>query len=114
MRVLVCGGREYYDQGRVYQILDMIHREVGISEIIHGAATGADSLAGQWAILNNIKETKHPAEWKRYGKPAGPIRNRKMLRAEVPDMVVAFPGGDGTRDMINLSRSKKFKVLEVK
>ena len=49
MRVLVCGGRSYNDYSIVAQILDDFHRKDNITLIIHGACTGADTMAEQWA-----------------------------------------------------------------
>lgn len=97
MKVLVCGGRDFSDKDKLFSSLDEVE---GITEIIHGNASGADKLAGQWAKLRGKSCTYYPADWKRYGKMAGPIRNARMLHLERPKMVVAFPGGAGTRDMI--------------
>lgn len=102
MKVLVCGGRLYQNYERVAEEL----RDLGhISELIHGAANGADSCGARFARENQIPERAFPADWERYGKAAGPIRNKEMLRAGAPDFVLAFPGGEGTKDMI--SRVKK-------
>ena len=113
MRVLVCGGRDFSDSKCVKDTLDKIHRETPIDTIIHGDARGADSLAAWWATFNKIKEVPFPADWEKHGKAAGPIRNREMLLQTQPDLIVAFPGGKGTQDMINVSRKHGYKVIEV-
>ena len=55
------------------------------------------------------------AQWTKYGKSAGPIRNAEMLRFGKPQLVVAFPGGDGTENMIGQAkpnfRSFDFRIL---
>jgi predicted Rossmann-fold nucleotide-binding protein len=115
MRLLVCGGRDYQDLNRVMRVLDNIHEKCGITEIIHGAAKGADSLAGQWARKNGIRETAVPANWYPNGKldrSAGPKRNREML-AMKPDGVVAFPGGSGTADMARIAEEAGIKVMRL-
>lgn len=53
-----------------------------------------------------------PADWHRDGKAAGPIRNRRMLLEGMPDLVVAFPGGRGTADMVRRARAAGIEVVE--
>lgn len=113
MRVLVCGGCDFTDQKVVNYCLDRIHAETPISLIIHGAARGADTLGGQWALFQNIKIMTFPADWKRYGKSAGSIRNQQMLKESNPELVVAFPGGAGTAHMVSIARKANFAVLLV-
>ena len=104
MKVLVCGGRNFDDREFVRIVLDRIHKETPITGIVHGAAPGADTLAGWWATINEVPNLDYPAPWRTHGKAAGPIRNQMMLDAEKPDMVVAFPGGRGTADMVDRAR----------
>ena len=68
--------------------------------IIHGDAAGADRVAGQVAAKWGIKVWKFPANWARYGKSAGPRRNYQMIQEGRPTLVLAFPGGAGTANMI--------------
>ena len=69
-------------------------------DLIHGAARGADSLAGEWASTRAVPVKIFPADWQTHGRSAGHIRNAQMLREGKPDLVVAFPGGRGTADMV--------------
>lgn len=103
MRVLVCGGRDFTDREYVYETLDAMHAKTPISCIIHGAARGADRLGRDWAVTRGVWETPFHADWKRLGLRAGPIRNRQMLVEGKPDFVVAFPGGNGTANMVTQS-----------
>lgn len=82
--------------------------------IIHGGATGADAAADEWAVVNWAMFRVHPANWERDGHWAGGIRNQYMLDIEKPDLVVAFPGSAGTRDMVSRAHAQGFKVLKVK
>jgi hypothetical protein len=100
IKVLVCGGRDYNEKETVFDFLDHINAKYHIICIIHGAARGADTLAGEWATTRNILVEAYPADWNKYGKSAGPIRNRQMLVEGKPDAVIAFPGGKGTENMI--------------
>ncbi len=98
MKILVCGGRDFNDEEMVASILSRYVFKGDI--LIHGGSSGADRLAGDWAKKNDIEVEVYPADWHRYGKSAGPIRNGQMLSVGKPNLVVAFPGGRGTEDMI--------------
>ncbi len=115
MRVLVCGGRDFNDDEKVFSILNNYDRDHDFTLVIHGAAKGADSAAGRWAQANRgCGEMRFPANWKKHGKAAGPIRNQRMIDEGQPDLVIAFPGGKGTRNMINAAKSAGIDVIEVK
>lgn len=116
MRVLVCGGRDFYDTDYVFKALEAFHERFRITVLIHGDAAGADLLAKQWAgswHYGHIKVLPFPADWELYGKRAGPVRNRKMLREGKPDIVIAFPGGRGTRDMVLAAGETGVRVLNL-
>lgn len=131
MRVLVCGGRDYADRAHVrftlavwpisdstmpkgakgirWDIRDAA--KVDALTIVHGAAKGADSLAGEIAHDLGYRVVAHPADWATHGKAAGPIRNKAMLDTGV-DLVVAFPGGRGTAHMVSIARKAGVPVFE--
>lgn len=104
MRFLVCGGRDFADYDFLAQTLsDAVAEFVSQGEqalIIEGGARGADKLARQWAEKNGVERHTFYANWDRDGKAAGPIRNQRMLEVGKPALVIAFPGGRGTEDMI--------------
>ncbi len=108
-KVLVCGGRDYNDREIVQRTLDRIKP----AEIIHGAARGADTLAGEYAQDHGIPCRRFPADWRRHGRSAGFLRNRQMLDEGKPDLVVAFPGGPGTRNMVKTALERGFQVKTV-
>lgn len=110
MKVLVCGGRHYNNARHVFEELDALHAETPIGTIITGAASGADEIAEEWAGRHEIEYIGCPARWKAHGDAAGPIRNRYMLEQHKPDLVVAFPGGTGTRGMVGLAMEAGVKV----
>jgi len=101
MRVLVCGGRDFEDQDLLDRTLDRINEERGISTIIHGLARGADRMGGEYARVHAIPVLEFPADWGKYGRKAGYVRNARMLKEGQPELVVAFPGGKGTMNMVN-------------
>jgi predicted Rossmann-fold nucleotide-binding protein len=130
MRVLVCGGRDYLNASNVWNTLDWLHkRHAKISVIIEGGATGADALAESWAIARHVARIKERANWTdlshadavirtrrdgvKYDAMAGHRRNQCMLDEHYPDVVVAFPGGTGTANMMALADKAGVEVLEV-
>ena len=111
MRILVCGGRDFSDYKLLSQHLNEYIQQGLV--IIHGAARGADSLAMTWALDNADSHEAYPADWNKYGKRAGYIRNVQMLNEGKPDLVIAFPGGKGTQMMINLAEAAGVPVVKV-
>ncbi len=99
MKVLVCGGRAYRNRGRVITELEKIKPTC----VITGGADGADRFAYDWAYENGIACPVFYAAWSYHGPQAGPIRNGWMLKFGQPDLVLAFPGGQGTENMIKLA-----------
>ena len=114
MRVLVCGGRDFDDRPMLVRVLDMLHEQHNFSVVIHGAARGADRLADYWAVTNRLPVFKFHANWKMQGLAAGPIRNAKMLEKGRPDLVVAFPGNGGTKNMVRQALTAKVEVRKVR
>jgi len=112
-RVLVCGGRNYTDTARVFAVLGKLHGEAGIDTVIQGAARGADSLASLWADKHGVDQEAYPADWENHGSFAGPMRNTRMLNEGKPDLVIAFPGGRGTADMVKKARRAGVQVVEI-
>lgn len=113
MRVLVTGGRSFENRALLFEAMDRLHEERGISTLIHGAAKGADTLAGEWAESRGVEVIACPADWRRYGRAAGPIRNKQMLVEHKPDLVVAFPGSTGTAHMVSIAEKAGGEVIQI-
>jgi predicted Rossmann-fold nucleotide-binding protein len=113
MRVIVCGGRNYWDRVLAYAVLDKLHRQKGIDAIIQGGANGADTLASEWADSRSVRNIQFDADWESHGNFAGPMRNRRMLEEGRPALVIAFPGGRGTADMVKKARKAGVQVVEI-
>ena len=113
MKVLFCGGRDYSNIEYFKKVFEYIIKKYNITCIVHGGASGADYLAGYFARLHNIPVIIYYADWKKYNKAAGIIRNKEMLEKEKPDLVAAFPGGNGTKHMIKITKEKNIKCLVV-
>jgi hypothetical protein len=113
MRVLVCGGRDFNDEALLERILNGTHGYEPFTLLIHGGARGADTLAAAWAKRNGVAVEAHPANWKEHSRAAGPLRNIKMIKRE-PKLVIAFPGGPGTADMVMRAKAAGVTVMEVR
>ena len=114
VRVLVCGGRDFNDASMVREILDQVHEDLNISCIIEGGARGADRLAGAWALVSGIDREVYHADWNRYGRRAGYLRNVRMANEGKPDLIVAFPGGKGTAMMESIAKDRSIPVYKAK
>lgn len=127
--LLVCGGRNYRNAVHVFRTLDALHAEHAFRQMIQGGATGADALAKDWAKTKpeivrwtcraDWADLSHPdaiirtrADGTQYDARAGHRRNARMLQWK-PDLVVAFPGGAGTADMVAQARAAGVEVMEV-
>lgn len=113
-RVLVTGGRDYPDREAVSARLATCRQEAARNGlkliVIHGdCPTGADHWAAHWCRREGIDERRYPAQWDLHGRSAGPRRNQRMLDEGQPDLVLAFPGGRGTADLVR--RADKAGVL---
>jgi len=117
MRVLVCGGRDYgcgnQDQlDHIHNTLTELNAARGpFSCIIHGAATGADEEGMGWAQMMGILHAPFQADWHTHGRAAGPMRNQRMIDEGRVDLVIAYPGGRGTDDMIRRAEKAGIEVI---
>lgn len=110
MKIIVTGGRKYYDRATVNRVLLSLKP----TRLIVGCSTGADELAFNWAGKNRVTRFQYFADWDRYLKSAGPRRNQKMVdEHRDSDLLVAFPGNIGTADMVSRARAAGIKVFEV-
>lgn len=112
MKVLVCGGRDYSDWHALSAALAQVKLLAPHDSltIIQGGAAGADAMAREWCEAYHIPYMNYPADWEKHGRAAGPIRNQRMLDEGRPDLVLAFPGGRGTADMMTRARSAGVEV----
>ncbi len=111
-RVIVCGGCHYNDYEVFRKQLDQVLLAYDNVTLVSGHAKGVDTMAEHYASEKKIPIKVFPAEWKRYGKAAGPIRNTAMLKyaLEQNAVVAAFWNGTsrGTGNM--LKQAKKAGV----
>ncbi|MCZ8100601.1 MAG: SLOG family protein [Burkholderiales bacterium] len=132
---IICGGRSYgivpkncpsedytryqkqalRERERLSQILREAAARLGVTKMVMGDQTGADSLASRWCEGNGMAFQVYAAEWEVHGSRAGPIRNLRMIKEEVPmpTICIAFPGSRGTRDMVAKADGHFMRVIKV-
>ena len=110
-RVLICGDRYW---SNIDLIRDVIYNMKDIDVIIEGECSGADVMGRIIANELCIQVLPYPANWLRYGRGAGPIRNQQMLDEGKPTLVLAFHNNinksKGTKDMVERAKKNKIPV----
>ena len=109
MRTIIAGGRDFANTGMAFICLEPLVKAGDI--IISGHASGADMMGELYAHKNKLQCELYPADWKKYGRAAGPIRNEQM--AKVADRLIAFWDGKsrGTKSIINLAKKHGCEVI---
>lgn len=110
MRVICAGSRTIDDYFVVQYCIEQSGFE--ISKMLSGCCRGVDRRAEEWAKLNRIPIDPYPANWDKYGKKAGPIRNGIM--ADRGDALIAildkYAENKGTRNMIACARWYNLRI----
>ena len=117
-KVVIAGCRDYdnYEEAKSYIdfCLSDIRKKNNIV-IISGCASGADAIGERYAKENGFEVERYPADWERYGRSAGPRRNKQM--AEVCDFVICFwnEKSKGTKSMIDyaIKYNKPIKTKKI-
>ena len=106
-RIVVAGCRNYnnYEEAKAY--IDFCISRIKTDNtliFVSGCCEGADMLGERYALENGFKIERYPAQWLKYGKSAGPKRNKIM--AEISDYVICFWDGQshGTKSMVNIAK----------
>ena len=124
MNILICGSRDWNDFSTIKKYLEELkhtythQNEIAPITIIHGGCKGADSIAGYLASQCGFQVRVFKADWSKYGKAAGPIRNQQMLDEGKPNLVVAFhnalESSKGTLDMVSRARNAGITTIVIK
>lgn len=109
IKCIIAGGRDF----EKYSLLKTEADKIDIDIVVCGMARGADLLGLQYAQEYKLGLKKFPADWDRYKKAAGPIRNKQM--GDYADMLLAFWNGEsrGTKHMIDYMNLLKKPVIIV-
>jgi len=109
MKTIIAGSRTIED----YAVVEaaVVASGFAITEVISGRARGVDRLGERWAHTHNLPIARFPADWKRYGRRAGPIRNNEMVGYAQALIAVWDGRSDGTHHIINAARREGRKVF---
>ena len=111
MKCIIAGSRTITDKKLVLKAIE--DSKIEITEIISGHANGVDKIGEQISYDLGIDLVIFPANWKKWGKSAGPIRNKKMLeRAEAA--IIVHNCSSGSVHMAKIAREKGINVYEYK
>lgn len=118
--VCVTGGRKYDDRANIESVLwtmSLLYEDK--LRVLHGAAPGTDTIAGEVCAELGVIVKPFPADWERYGNAAGAIRNKQMVDYLImcrekghTVQVAAFPGGVGTANMVTAASDVGIDVFE--
>lgn len=110
MRIIIAGSRNATER----EVREALNRCPWIgfaSAVVSGTASGADEYGERWASEQGIAISHFSAEWKRYGKRAGPIRNR-LMSENAEGLVAVWDGKSrGTFSMIELALKRGLRVF---
>jgi len=114
MKVIIAGSRNLsslYPYSFVESVIEQSGFE--ITEVVSGGCRGADASGERWAKANNIPVKLFPADWKKHGKAAGPIRNEEMAKYADALIAIKVNNSRGTTSMINLAEKYNLKIYTV-
>ena len=122
MKIIVAGPRDFKNKNTVYNgislVLQRLKDTYGVLnnlEIVQGGANGVDALALQYAQENHILYKTFNADWNKYNRAAGPIRNEQM--AKYGEVLIAFKNQEhptrGTENMIQTASKYNLKIFIV-
>ena len=109
MRLLIAGPRDWVDEEYFEMAIARFVRDYGMpSEVVSGACkTGVDNLGELWAERNGMPIKRFEADWVKFGKPAGPIRNSEMAVYAEAALIFTLPHSKGSNDMLKKFRDTK-------
>lgn len=108
MRTIIAGSRTIKDYDVVKEAIEKSGFD--ITTLISGTADGVDRLAERWAIENSIDVEQHPADWDKWGRSAGTIRNQEMAECAEACILVWDRNSKGTKNMLINAINNRLKV----
>ena len=115
MKLAIVGSRDFNNKILIFKALDKYFNIEDIELIVSGGCTGPDKIAEEYAEMNNIPIQIFLPNWEKYGKSAGPIRNKLIV--ENSDFILAFCDQEskGTLSTINIAKklNKDLKIIKI-
>ena len=114
-KLAIVGSRDFTDYAVVKNAVLSLFDIATLKEIVSGGAAGVDTLAEQLAAELGIKTTIFPADWARYGRGAGPQRNRQIVDAATFVLAFAKPTSRGTANALAycIKQGKPYHVIPI-
>lgn len=115
MKIAIVGSRKFNDYDTICKFIEQRFDLDQIDAVVSGGAKGVDALAERYARDHHLELIVKSANWAKYGRVAGPIRNKLIV--EEADAIIAFPAAEsiGTYNTISLAQKlgKKLEVCNV-
>lgn len=116
IKLIIAGSREIKDYNLLLNVIEEFkikYNIENIDEIVCGEARGVDSLGKRYGLENNITIKSFPADWNKFGKSAGYIRNEEM--AKYANSLIAIWDGKskGTKHMIDLANKHDMDIIHI-
>lgn len=111
MRTIIAGSRHFTDYELMCKV--MANLRWTVTEVVSGKAPGADTLGERWASENNIPVKEFPADWSKFHRAAGPIRNKQMADYAEACVVFLYPNSRGSINMYEQARKKEMPLVVV-
>lgn len=116
MKLIIAGTITFIHETYIFRTLNILFALRGLHNIeitLCGECEGPDKIGKKWAIENNIPVKSYEADWNKYGKAAGPIRNEEMAK-DATHAVIFYDGKSrGSKNMIELCKKYKLKYCVV-
>ena len=113
MKVIIAGTRTANDYRDVHDGMRILTRGETPEVILTGGAKGADELGKKYAETNNLHHIEVTAEWRTYGKKAGPIRNAQLVKQATHLLAIWDGKSKGTKSIIDQAKKAGLKVLTI-
>lgn len=111
MKVIIAGGRDINDYELLKSVIGhAIKSGFVIDTVISGGARGVDKMGERWAAENGKLLQVFPADWNKFGKAAGPIRNIEMSKVADGLIAIRKDGSKGTAHMISVMEKLEKRV----
>ncbi len=108
MKVIIAGSRKLTRYALVAEAVEASGFDV--TEVVSGAAKGVDQLGEEWAKNNNVPVKKFPADWRKYSRAAGIVRNKEMAKYAEALIAIWDGASTGTWRMIDYATVLGLKV----
>jgi len=112
MKTIIAGSRTIEN----YRLVEEATKNCGWkpSIVVTGCAKGVDTLGEKWADEHGVIVERFPAEWDKYGKKAGFIRNERMADNAQALILIWDGESKGSAMMLSIAKKKGLKIFEVK